>query len=128
MSAHPIVHVEFSTKDREVGSKFYSELFGWQMQHFPEFNYTTFRAGPDNSLGGGFNTASDEYPLGTVVFYVGTDDIDATLKRAEALGAKTIMPKMEVPGMGWMGMFLDPDGNKIGLWTEAPMNDNGNSS
>jgi predicted enzyme related to lactoylglutathione lyase len=58
------------------------------------------------------------------VFYVGTDDIEASLKKAETLGAKTLMEKMEVTGMGWMGMFRDPAGNMIGLWKEAaPMGD-----
>jgi predicted enzyme related to lactoylglutathione lyase len=31
------------------------------------------------------------------------------------------MEKMEVTGMGWMGMFRDPTGNMIGLWTALPM-------
>jgi predicted enzyme related to lactoylglutathione lyase len=125
MSRHPIVHIEFSALDQQQSGKFYEDLFGWQIQHMPEFNYTTFRTGEaDNDLGGGINKASDEYPTGTIVFYVGTDDIEATLARAESLGGKTILPKMEVTGMGWMAMFLDPSGNKIGLWTTAPMNGN----
>lgn len=119
MFNHPIVHVEFSATDREKAGKFYSDLFGWEIQHMPEFNYTTFRS--DENLGGGINTASDEYPLGTVVFYVGTEDIEASLAKAESLGGKTILPKMEVPGMGWLAMFTDPDGNKIGLWKAAAM-------
>lgn len=126
---HPIVHVEFSARDREKAGAFYSEVFGWEFQHMPEFNYSTFSPDPNAAaLGGGINTASADYPLGTVVFYVGTDDIEATLAKAESCGAKAILPKMEVTGMGWMAMFLDPDGNKIGLWTTAPMNGGGNSS
>jgi len=119
---HPIVHVEFSALDREQSGKFYADLFGWEIQHMPEYSYTTFRSGPGDALGGGINTASDDYPVGTVVFYVGTDDIDATLAKAERLGGKTILPCMEVTGMGWMAMFRDPAGNKIGLWKPAPMN------
>jgi len=32
MAQHPIVHIEFSAKDREAAGKFYSEIFGWQIQ------------------------------------------------------------------------------------------------
>jgi hypothetical protein len=119
MSTHPIVHIEFSAIDREAAGKFYADLFGWKIQQMPEFNYATFETGTDP--GGGINPISESYPAGTVVFYVGTDDIDATLKKAESLGGKTLMEKMEVTGMGWMGMFRDPTGNMIGLWTALPM-------
>jgi predicted enzyme related to lactoylglutathione lyase len=29
------------------------------------------------------------------------------------------MPKTEIPGIGWWGMFTDPTGNKIGLFTDT---------
>ena len=114
MSNHPIVHIEFAAPDQKAAGKFYSGLFGWKIEAFPEFNYYTFDTGA--GVGGGINPVSESYPVGTIVFYVGTDDIEATLKKAESLGAKTLMEKMEVTGMGWMGMFRDPAGNMIGLW------------
>jgi hypothetical protein len=120
MSNHPIVHIEFAASDQQAAGKFYADLFGWKIQHMPEFNYVTFETGPDE-IGGGINPVSEAYPTGTVVFYVGTDDIDATLKKAENLGAQTLMEKTEVPGMGWLAMFRDPGGTMVGLWTSLPM-------
>ena len=120
MSNHPIVHVEFAASDQQAAGKFYADLFGWKTEYMPEFKYVTFETGPDE-VGGGINPVSDDYPAGTVVFYVGTDDIEASLAKAEGLGGKTILPKMEVPGMGWLAMFLDPFGNKIGLWKTLSM-------
>jgi hypothetical protein len=49
--------------------------------------------------------------------YVGTDDIEATLAKAETLGGEILVPKSEIPGQGWFGMFSDPTGNQIGLFT-----------
>ena len=118
MSKHPIVHIEFAAPDQKAAGKFYADLFGWETQYLPEFKYVTFETGPEE-VGGGINPVSESYPAGTVVFYVGTDDIEASLKKAESLGAVTLMEKMEVPGMGWMAMFRDPAGNMIGLWKEA---------
>src|SRR5262245_46143037 len=116
MAAHPIVHIEFATTDPQAASKFYGDLFGWEIQNVPEMNYVMFAAtgGP----GGGFPQADNEmYKPGDVLVYIGTDDIDATLARIEALGGKTLMPKTEIPGSGWFGIFSDPTGARAALYT-----------
>ena len=115
MSKHPIVHIEFSTKDREESGKFYSELFGWKVQQIPEMDYAMFET--PEGVGGGLNPAKEDFPAGTVMVYIGTDDIEDTLAKAETLGAKTVVPKTEIPTQGWFGMFTDPTGNMIGLYT-----------
>ena len=46
-----------------------------------------------------------------------TDDIDASLAKAESLGGKTVIPKTEIPGVGWFGFFSDPTGNVVSLYT-----------
>ncbi|MBT3187949.1 MAG: hypothetical protein HN736_14690 [Anaerolineae bacterium] len=56
-------------------------------------------------------------PVGKVVIYVDSPDIDADLKQTEALGGKTIHPKSEIANMGWFGIFEDPTGNQIALYT-----------
>jgi uncharacterized protein len=116
MSKHPIVHVEISANDLQAASKFYGELFGWKIEHIPEMNYATFETG-EGEVGGGLNPITDSNPAGTVAVYVNTDDIEASLKKAESLGGKTVFPKTEIPGMGWFGLFSDPTGNVLGLYT-----------
>ena len=118
MSKLPIVHIEFSAKYNKEAGSFYADLFGWEVQQIPEMNYATFDTGVEP--GGGYNPITETNPAGTVAVYVGTDDIDATLAKAEELGGKTVVPKSEVPGFGWFGFFIDPTGNTIGLWTEMP--------
>jgi len=115
MSNHPIVHVEFSAKDRAEAASFFSKLFGWKTQDMPEMNYATFD--PGSPPGGGFNPVSDQVKAGDVIVYVGTDDIDAPLAKAESLGGKTVMPKTEIPNTGWFALFSDPTGNIIGLYS-----------
>jgi len=115
MSEHHIVHVEFSAEDREAAGKFYRELFGWEIVQIPEMNYATFDSG--DNVGGGFNPVTDTNPAGTVLVYVGTDDIAASLAKAESLGAKIVIPKTEIPDTGWFAFFSDPTGNMIGLYT-----------
>ena len=33
----------------------------------------------------------------------------------EALGGKIVVPKMEIAGIGWWAMALDPEGNAFGI-------------
>lgn len=118
MSEHHIVHVEFSAQDREAAGKFYADLFGWKVQQLPEMDYAMYDTGGD--VGGGFNPVSESNPAGSTLVSISTDDIDATLAKAVSLGGKTVVPKTEIPDMGWFGIFSDPTGNMVGLFTSLP--------
>lgn len=117
MSTYNIVHVELSTLDREASAKFYRDLFGWKTQQMPEMNYATFET--KAGLGGGFSPVQEGNLAGTVIVYIDTDDIDATLAKATTLGGKTLTAKTEIPGVGWFGLFADPSGNMVGLLTAS---------
>jgi uncharacterized protein len=118
MSNHPIVHVEFSSKDRRADSKFYSEAFGWKIEHTDEINYSTFD--PGSIPGGGFAPIGDNMPAGATMVHIETDDIDASLAKVVALGGMQLLPKTEIPGIGWFGLFMDLSGNTVGLYTPLP--------
>jgi predicted enzyme related to lactoylglutathione lyase len=50
------------------------------------------------------------------VVYFNTANLSATLQKIEAIGGKVIMPKTEIsPEMGFFALFLDTEGNKLGL-------------
>ncbi len=120
MSKHPIVHIELSALDREAAGSFYSELFGWPVQQMPEMNYATFDSG---KIGGGLNPVADNFPAGTVTFYVETDDVDGSLAKAESLGGKILVTKTEIPTVGYFGMFTDPSGNLVGVLDQSTAGD-----
>ena len=115
MSNHPIVHVELSADDPKAAGKFYAALFDWKIESMPEMNYVTFAA--EGGPAGGFNPLSEQVQAGDVLVYVATDDIQTSLAKAESLGGKTLVPKTEIPQIGWFGIFADPTGNKVGLFT-----------
>lgn len=120
MSKHPIVHIEFSAKDRKASQKFYGEAFGWSFTVYDDMHYTTFNAG--EGPGGGFNEVGEKYPAGTTMVYLETDDVTASLKAVETAGGSIVEAEYEIPMVGNFGVFLDPSGNKIGLvkWAPAP--------
>lgn len=115
MSKRNIVHVEIPSHDMQVSGKFYAELFGWKVTAIPEMNYATWEAGAPP--GGGFNPLDEHVKAGDVLVYVDSADIEADLKRVEQLGGKVVQTKMEIPKIGWFGVFLDPTGNAIALYT-----------
>ncbi|MCC6166755.1 MAG: VOC family protein [Caldilineaceae bacterium] len=112
--AHPIVHVEFSAKDQAEAAKWYSELFGWQTQSWPEMSYTTFLP-EEGAVGGGFNPIGNGTPAGAVVVYIETDDIAGHVAKIEQAGGVITMPIQQVPTVGQIAVFRDPSGNMVGL-------------
>jgi predicted enzyme related to lactoylglutathione lyase len=72
---------------------------------------------PSSGPGGGLSPVDNQmYRPGEALVYVGTDDIEATLARAEELGAKTLMPKTEIPHTGWFAILSDPSGARVALY------------
>ena len=117
MSKRNIVHVEIPAVNVEGAGKFYESLFGWKLQHIPEMNYTMWEDG--SGSGGGFPAVSEESPAGQVLVYIDSDDIEADLKKVEQLGGNVLREKTEIPGMGWFGVFQDPTGNVLAIYTSA---------
>jgi hypothetical protein len=103
--AHPVLHFEVAGTDLDKLQKFYGELFGWKTQKVPGDMPYAMVEKEDNGIGGGIGEAPDG--KGHVTFYVGTDDPQATLDKAEQLGGKTILPFTELPQVT-IAMFADP--------------------
>ena len=40
---------------------------------------------------------------------------DEYLRKVESAGGKTAVPKMAIPGMGWLAYCTDPEGNTFGI-------------
>jgi predicted enzyme related to lactoylglutathione lyase len=114
--ANPFVHIELNTTDLDQAKKFYTDLFGWEMEDLetPEGPYSMINVG--EGTGGGMmkqpvpNAGSSWLP------YVGVEDIEAATEKAKSLGAEIVMDVTEVPDMGWLSIFVDPTGAMLGLW------------
>ncbi len=115
MSQRNIVHIEIPTNNARQSGDFYQKLFGWEIEHNEAMNYTMWD--PQTGPGGGFSTIGEDTKVGEVLIYVDSSDITADLQHAAALGGAILVEKTEIPGMGWFGMFKDPIGNTIGLYT-----------
>ena len=73
----PVIHFEVLGKDADRTQRYYSELFGWDIEPLPFENPTQYglvkREGNTNAdgigIGGGVGGAPDDHP-GHVTFYV----------------------------------------------------------
>jgi predicted enzyme related to lactoylglutathione lyase len=121
-----IVHFEIPVDDRDRAHKFYSEAFGWSINHMPEMQYTLVGTTESNEDGSPTNPgainggmADRQGPIEHTVVTIGVDDIDKSLEKIGSLGGSAVGEKMDVGGMGWAAYFKDSEGNVVGLWQTA---------
>ncbi len=115
MSKRNIVHIEIPAADTAKAAQFYQALFGWKTTHDEKMDYTMWE--PAEGPGGGFNPLGEQVKPGDVLIYIDSTDIEADLKQVVKLGGMIVRPKSEIPGVGWFGIFKDPTGNMIALYT-----------
>ncbi len=113
----PTVHFEVMGTDQKALIDFYTELFGWKTNDIESASgqpYALVEAA-DGGIAGGIGAAPDGVE-GHVTFYVGVDDLDAALAKAESLGGEKLTEPMDIPN-GQIAHFADPEGHVIGLAT-----------
>jgi uncharacterized protein len=115
----PVVHFEVIGKDGEKLQRYYSELFGWEIDADNPMKYGMVareaNLAPDGGgIGGGIAAGPDGYE-GHVTFDVAVPDIEAALAKAEQLGGSRVMGPEKVMDTIEIGQFKDPEGHVIGL-------------
>ena len=107
---------EIPADDLESLRGFYQEMFNWSFEKMPG-KYRYYRiVTPGDSPKGGLTARQDAQH--TPVNYVKVESVDEAVAKAEKLGAKVGVPKSSVPGHGWYAIFIDPQGNRIGVWED----------
>jgi uncharacterized protein len=115
----PVVHFEVVGKDGAKLRSYYHDLFGWNADANNPMDYGIVSREENLSpegfgIGGGIGTGPEGYE-GHVTFYVGVDDIEAALAKAESLGGTRVMGPETITDMVELGQFKDPEGNLIGV-------------
>lgn len=115
------VHFEIHASDPQALIDYYTGLFGWSFNKWEGGQYWMIHTGPDEEPGinGGLLPRSGPAPIpatavNAFVITVDVEDIEAVLEKAES-GGVVAVPKMAVPGIGWLAYVRDPDGNVFGV-------------
>ena len=104
---------ELMTSDPAKAAEFYGQLFGWTAQAMDMGGSGTYRVVKvgNDSVGGIMGM-----PPGDACMpphwgcYVTVHNVEEVLAKCSALGGKTLVPPMDVPGVGRMAVLQDPQG------------------
>jgi len=121
-----VVHFEIHAADPERAVNFYQTLFGWTFQKWEgPMDYWLIITGPDDQRGinGGLVRRQGEIDGQAVIAYVCTvdvEDVDASVQAATDNGGQIALPKMPIPGVGWLAYCKDTEGNIFGVMQNDP--------
>lgn len=120
---NPVSFFEIPSCDFHRAVDFYQRVFGVELSvvECDAEKMAFFSDGPDKapwgavSYGEGFLPSSDG-----VLIHLIVRDIDATLEAVGKNGGKIIRKKtkIECEGMGFFALFLDSEGNRLGLHSQ----------
>ena len=120
---HHIGWFEIFVNDFDKAKEFYSELFGWQFNKSNTLGnpfYWIIYTGEGSVSGGLMKKTEPQHTGSAVILYAETEDINATLNKAEQLGGKTIKEKTLInEKAGYYALFTDIDNNTMGLWSKS---------
>lgn len=113
---------EIPATDLSRAQKFYEAIFGLSLTplDLPNIKMRMFPLEDQIGVGGaicdsgGFHkpSATD----GPLIYLNGNPDLQLVLDRIEKAGGKIMVPKTEIsPEYGYMAVFIDSEGNRIGL-------------
>jgi uncharacterized protein len=109
---HPVIHAEIRSADPDATRAFFSGLFGWTYSDGAYPGYTFVDTGVEGALPTAISPLQGD--ADAVLFFIGVDDVEATLEQAEGLGGRIVQPMQTVPGVTF-GVLADPQGHLIGV-------------
>lgn len=122
---HTVVHFEIPAADVSKLKTFYEGLFGWKLLKAPMggAEYWLIHTVPTDDKGmllrpgvnGGLYQKQPQQEGIKQVNYIAIESIDEYLAKVEKLGGKILVPKQQVPTVGWIAVAMDPEGNQFGL-------------
>jgi predicted enzyme related to lactoylglutathione lyase len=123
-----VVHFEIHAQDPERAARFYRQVFGWEITKWAgPVDYWLIKTGaaPEPGIDGGLLRRQGPDPVDgqAVIAYVCTvqvPSVDEWTGRIMAAQGVLVVPKMAIPGVGWLAYAKDPEGNVFGIMHSDP--------
>lgn len=116
---------ELTTTDLEGARTFYEKAIGWEFESMEMADGGTYYiAKVDGAPAAGMMAHTDEMPAGTPSHwrsYIQVKDVDATVATAVMAGGTQIYEAFDIPGVGRIGGFFDPQGGAISVIAPAKL-------
>jgi predicted enzyme related to lactoylglutathione lyase len=118
-----VVHFEIHAENPERAAQFYRAVFGWDIKKWdgPAEYWLVMTGDPQaRGIDGGLlrrpcPAPADGQSVNAFVCTVDVADVDASVKTATDNGGTLALPKMAVPGVGWLAYVKDTEGNILGM-------------
>jgi predicted enzyme related to lactoylglutathione lyase len=112
--ANPVTWFEIIGPDAAKLQSFYKNVFDWKLSDpMPQMGNYSMLDNEGQGIAGGIGGDAGDQARMTI--YIQVDDPDAYLKKAEAAGAKVLMPTTNVTEGVTIALFADPAGLTVGL-------------
>ncbi|HKS98520.1 MAG TPA: VOC family protein [Rugosimonospora sp.] len=112
---NPIVHFSIVGRDPGALTRFYTEAFGWASPPHPDPVSAFLQTGVAGDLTGVVKPEELGDAAPRVTLWVEVADIDAVLRRIEALGGTAVGAPTALRRGPRVARFADPEGNVVGL-------------
>lgn len=115
------IHFEIPAEDPSRAIQFYEAVFGWKFDKWEgPVPYWLITTGPEGQPGinGGLMPRRD--PAQPCVNTMDVADVDASAAMVERSGGQVVVPKMAVPGVGWLVYCKDTEGHIFGMMQNDP--------
>lgn len=118
-----VIHFEIHAENPERAIAYYTTLFGWKFDKWPgPMDYYVIRTGEPGTPGidGGMILRRGEgpnpgQPVNAFVCTIDVANLDETLDLAGKSGGTISVPRMPIPGVGWLAYLTDTEGNIVGV-------------
>jgi uncharacterized protein len=122
VNTNPVGWFDIHVSDLNRAKKFYETVFNTQLVDLPiEWGkQSLFPFNPEGpNISGALVEKTDMTPNGNnTVVYFETEDCIAEENKIETAGGKIIRPKMSIGNFGFIALFIDTEGNTIGLHSQ----------
>ncbi|MGD9673315.1 MAG: VOC family protein [Candidatus Nitrosocosmicus sp.] len=117
-----IKHFESPADDIQRAVGFYRDIFNWELEKWanpenPNMDYWFIKTKDEKGIlgisGGMMKRQSSDHK---VTNYITVGSIDEYTIKITEKGGKIVIPKTEIPNMGYFTVFLDSEGNMLGLY------------
>jgi predicted enzyme related to lactoylglutathione lyase len=121
-----VIHFEIHAENPERAITFYQALLGWTFSKWDgPMPYWIVITGPDSQPGinGGLIQRRGPIDGQAVIAYVCTVEVptlDEHVEKAKQAGGECVVPKMPIPGVGWLAYCKDTEGNIFGMMQPDP--------
>lgn len=113
-----LTHFAIHIDDIERAKKFYEGVFDWGFNAYGQPGFLQIKA--DKTESGepiGALQSRNYSPVPEKVIgmecTIGVENVDDIIERVKNNGGQILMPKTEIPYVGWIAKFLDTEGNLV---------------